>query len=157
MIHIICGENNQGKTTKIKSIYAEETKGDGFITQKIFRDSIFCGYKITRLSTGESVTLSLKTELFPLVDNSLYTNGSFSFYEGGFDFADSVIDDIISRQISPVFIDEIGPLELKGKGVHDSFKKLLETGTDIFFTVRNHLLERTVSQYGIKNYSLIRL
>ena len=69
MIYIICGEYNQGKTAKIKSIYLEQKEGDGFITQKIFRNSIFCGYEIVRLSTGETVTQSLKTELFPWIRN----------------------------------------------------------------------------------------
>ncbi len=157
MIYIICGESNQGKTARIKSIYTEHLEGDGFITEKIFRNSIFCGYKITRLSTGESEILSLRTEFFPLNDTPLYRKGSFSFYGKGFIFSNSIIDNIVLGNISPAFIDEIGPLEVQGEGVHDSFKKLLETGTDIFFTVRNHLLKRTVSLFGIKNYSLLRL
>lgn len=157
MITIICGENNRGKTAKIKSIYAEDMKGDGFITEKIFSNSIFCGYKITRLSTGESVTQSFKTEFFPLDENVLYTCGSLTFKQDGFDFAESIIHDIIDKRISPVFIDEIGPLELKGKGIHDSFKKILRTDGAVYFTVRKHCFERAVRTFSVEKYTLINI
>ncbi len=157
MIYIICGENNQGKTSKIKSIYLEKNEGDGFITQKIFRDSFFCGYEILRLSTGESVVQSLKTELFPLHEFPLYTRGAFSFFKEGFDFADYIIADILLKKINPVFIDEIGPLELDGKGIHNSFNKILGTDRTIYLTVRNHCFEKVVSSYSLEKYNLIRI
>lgn len=157
MIYIICGEANQGKTAKIKSIYTEQFKGDGFITEKILSNSFFCGYKLTRLSSGESETLSLKTEFFPLNDTPLYTKGSFSFYADGFNFASSIIDDIINNNISPVFIDEIGPLELAGKGYYDSFKKILKTDKTIYITVRTRCVEDIISFFPLKKYALIRI
>ena len=125
MIYIICGKINQGKTAKIKSIYLKEKEGDGFITQKIFRDSLFCGYEIIRLSTGESCVHSLKSELFPLQESPLYTRGTFSFFAEGFLFAERIIDDMMLKGTNPVFIDEIGPLELSGKGYCNSFKKII--------------------------------
>jgi len=156
MIYIISGGNNSGKTAKIKSIYAEEKNGDGFVTEKIIRNSLLCGYEIRRLSTGESVMLSLKTALFPLDDDPLCTSGPFSFYGEGFDFAGSIVDDIIFNKISPVFIDEIGPLELKGKGLCDSFRKILKADMTIYFTVRNHCLEKVISYFSIENYIMIK-
>ncbi|HOP62315.1 MAG TPA: nucleoside-triphosphatase [Spirochaetota bacterium] len=157
MINIICGEINQGKTAKINSIYAEQRNGDGFISKKIFRESDFQGYEITRLSTGETVPLSLKTGLFPPDKIPLYTCGTFSFYEEGFVFADSIIDDILRNNISPVFIDEIGPLELEGKGFCNSLKKIINTERTIYFTVRAHCLDRVISHFSIKEYTLIKI
>ncbi|HPS59393.1 MAG TPA: nucleoside-triphosphatase [Spirochaetota bacterium] len=157
MINIICGKKDTGKTAKIKSIYMEERNGDGFITQKIFTGSTFCGYEIIRLSTGESVRQSLKSGLFPCHETPLYTRGPFSFFRDGFSFADRIIDDIILKEISPVFIDEIGPIELQGKGHHDCFEKLIKTDRTIYFTVRDWCLDQVISSFSLEKYNLIRL
>ncbi len=157
MIYIICGELNQGKTTRIKSIFQENREGDGFITEKIFTDSIFCGYKITRLTTGNSEVLILRTEFFPLEDTPFFTKGSFSFYEKGFIFASSIIDDIINDNITPAYIDEIGAIELAGKGLHDSFRKILQTDKTIYFAVRNCFVDKVISHFTLKNYTLIKI
>lgn len=157
MIYIICGEINQGKTAKLKSVYEENLQGDGFVTEKIFADSIFCGYKITRLTSGDSEILSLKSEFSPLNDTTLYTKGSFSFFEKGFIFASSILDDIINNNIAPAFIDEIGTIELSGKGFHDSFNKILLTDKTVYITVRNRFVESVISHFSLKNYTLIKI
>ena len=157
MIYIICGEFNSGKTAKIKSIYLKDKRGDGFITEKMYRDSVFYGYETVRLSTGESVIQSLKSEFFPALEIPLYTKGAFSFFSEGFTFADAVIDDVILKETCPVFIDEIGPLELQGKGFNELFKKIITTDRTIYFTVRNYCLEKVISLYSLEKYSLIRI
>jgi nucleoside-triphosphatase THEP1 len=157
MIHIICGEINQGKTARIKSVYEENMKGDGFITEKIITNSIFCGYKISRLTTGDSEILILRTEFFPLDETPFLTKGSFSFYEKGFIFASSIIDDIINNNINPVFIDEIGAIELAGKGLHDSFRKILLADKTVYITVRNCFVKKVISLFSLKKYALIRI
>ncbi|HOP30739.1 MAG TPA: nucleoside-triphosphatase [Spirochaetota bacterium] len=157
MIYIICGELNQGKTAKIKSIYEENMHGDGFVTEKIITDSIFCGYKVKRITTGDSEILLLRTEFFPLDETPFFTKGSFSFYEKGFIFASSIIDDIIINDTGPVFIDEIGAIELAGKGLHDSFRKILHTDKTIYITVRNCFVKDVISFFSLKKFTLIRI
>jgi len=157
MINIICGETDQGKTGKIESIYSQKKEGDGFITIKIFRGPLFCGYEIIRLSTGESSIHSVKSELFPHNSEPLYKCGAYSFHSEGFTFADCVIDEIITRKTEPVFIDEIGPLELAGKGHHDCFQKILQNCDTVYFTVRNRSLEDVIKFFSIQNYSIIRV
>lgn len=157
MVYIICGELNQGKTARIKSVYEENMQGDGFITEKIITNSIFCGYKVTRLTTGDSETLLLRTEFFPLDDTPLFTKGSFSFYEKGFIFASSIIDDMIINNTGPAFIDEIGAIELAGKGLHDSLRKILQTDKTIYITVRNCFVKDVISFFSLKKFTLIRI
>lgn len=156
MINIVCGEINSGKTAKIESIYAKEKNGDGFITRKIFRDSLFIGYEIVRLSSGESKIQSLKNELFPPGELPACARGPYTFFKEGFSFADAIVDDIIRKGISPVFIDEIGPIELQGKGHCSCFKKVLQTDCVIYFAVRDWCLEQAVRSFSIKEYNLIR-
>jgi len=157
MINIICGDRNSGKTGKIKSIYDEVKAGDGFITRKIFRDSVFYGYEIVRLSTSESIRQSLRSEFFPVDKSPMYTFGPFSFFHEGFEFADSIIDDLIMKEINPVFIDEIGPLELEEKGHYNCFQKILESERTVYFTVRIRCLENIISFFNLKNYSVINV
>lgn len=157
MINIICGENNQGKTKKINSIYNEKKEGDGFIAQKIFKGPIFCGYELIRLSTGESITQALVEDHFPARETPLYKQGSFLFFKGSFIFADSIIEEIISNNINPVFIDEIGPLELRKEGYHKSLIKILNEERTIYVTLRNKLVYDIIDFYSIKDYSLIKV
>ena len=157
MIHIICGENNQGKTKKIKSIYNNKKEGDGFIAQKIFKDSIFCGYELIRLSTEESVTQAMVENLFPEKETPVYKQGNFLFFKESFVFADSIIEEIISNKTNPVFIDEIGPLELRKEGYHKSLKKIFKEDRTIYITARNSLIFDIIDFYSIKDYSLIKV
>ncbi|HOO71004.1 MAG TPA: nucleoside-triphosphatase [Spirochaetota bacterium] len=157
MVYIIHGEINQGKTTRIQSLYRELNRGDGFISKKIFKHLVFCGYEATRLSTGESTVQSLKSNLFPENRIPFYICGSFSFFRESFIFTASIIDDIIIKGIDPVYIDEIGPLELQGKGHYECFQKIAHSGRTVYCTARNSCLEKIISGFGLKNYSLIRL
>lgn len=110
-----------------------------------------------RLSSGESRVLSLKSGLFPPEEVPRCVRGSFSFFKEGFSFADEIINDIIRKGISPVFIDEIGPLELYGNGHHNSFLNVLKTGSTVYFTVRKFRLEDVISFYSIQNYNIIKI
>lgn len=157
MIHIICGENNQGKTQKIKSIYNSKREGDGFIAQKIFRDSMFYGYELIRLSTEESVIQAMVENFFPEKETPIYKQGSFLFFKESFIFSDSIIEEIISNNTNPVFIDEIGPLELRKEGYHKSLKKIFKEDRTIYITVRNKLVFDIIDFYSIKDYSLIKV
>ncbi len=141
----------------MRSLYLKEKSGDGFITQKIFRGPLFVGYEIMRLSTGQSMIQSLKKEFFPRDRRPFSTCGPFCFNEEGFAFADSIIDDVIVNGIDPVFVDEIGPLELNGKGHHDCFKKILGTKSTLYVAVRNRCVDDVISCFSLKDYSLMAL
>jgi nucleoside-triphosphatase THEP1 len=156
MIHIITGELNQGKTEKALSIYSF-TRGDGFISRKIFKKNTFYGYEIVRLSTSESIPLAFKSGSTPFVWDEIFTAGSFSFSEKAFIFAESIIDEIIKGDANPVFIDEIGPLELEGKGFCNLLKQLLLTDKDIYITVRKSCLKDVIEAFKLERYEIISL
>ena len=65
-------------------------------------------------------------------------------------------DDVPARvKPTPVFIDEIGPLELDGNGFFAGFKKILRTQRDVYITVRNHCVEDVINKFNIRNYTII--
>jgi nucleoside-triphosphatase THEP1 len=156
MIYIITGEINQGKTEKALSIF-NFTGGDGFISRKIFKNNTFYGYEITRLSTNESIPLALKSDSIPPLWDEILSTGSFSFSEKALAFAESIIDEIMNSDTNPVFVDEIGPLELEGKGFFNIVNELLQTEKDIYLTVRKSCLEDVIELFKLERYEIVPL
>lgn len=160
MIYIIAGEIDQGKTQQMISIYQrQQTKqGDGFVSKKIFPDNVdFTGYEIVRLRNNEKMPLAYRSQYVPPYYDEIYRCGPFHFSKAAVAFAEGIIDDIIARDIEPVFIDEIGPLELAGKGFAPLLEKILKTGKDVYITVRNHCVEDVLKKFNIREYELIRV
>lgn len=160
MIYIISGEIDQGKTRKMISIYQQQQtkQGDGFVSKKIFPDDTdFTGYEIVRLSNNEKRPLAYQSQYVPQDYDEIYRCGPFHFSKAAVTFAEGIIDDIIARDINPVFIDEIGPLELAGKGFTPLLEKILKTRKDVYITVRNHCVEDVIKKFDIREHELIKV
>ena len=160
MIYIISGAVNEGKTRKMASIYNKLKQGDGFLSKKIFAGpghKTFTGYEITRLATGQSMPLAYKAGHIPARWDELTTCGPYCFSKAAVAFAHRIIDDIIDRATGPVFIDEIGPLELTGKGFAPLFKKALQTREDIYVSVRNSCVAGVIEKFRIRDYEIIKV
>jgi len=158
MVYIIQGEINQGKTQAILSIYNRDKQGDGFVSKKMFINQIdFIGYEIVRLSTGEKMPLAYKSQHVPPHWDEINRCGPFSFSKAAFMFAEHIIDDIIDRHIDPVYIDEIGPLELNGNGFFAILGKILKSQRNVYITVRNHCVTDVINKFNIRNYKIIKV
>lgn len=158
MIYIITGDINEGKTQRMISIYQQQQtkQGDGFVSKKIFpTDSDFIGYEIIRLSNNKKMPLAYRSQFIPPGWDEIYRCGPFHFSKAAVTFAEGIIDDIIAQDIEPVFIDEIGPLELAGQGFAPLMGKILKTGRDVYITVRNHCVQEVLKKFDIRNYELI--
>ncbi len=156
MVYIVAGEINEGKTREMISIYRERKEGDGFVSRKIFLNGKdFIGYEIVRLSTDEKMPLAYKTPYVPSDWDEVYRYGPFSFSKKAFEFAGRIIDDTTIYNIEPVFIDEIGPLELEGKGFSALLKKVLKTQKNVYITVRNHCAQDVIKKFKIQNHKTI--
>lgn len=156
MVYIVSAQINEGKTQKLLAIYNELKQGDGFVSKKIFLNGKdFIGYEIMRLSTNEKMPLAYKTPYVPSNWDEVYRYGPFSFSNRALEFAERIIDDTTICNIEPVFIDEIGPLELDGKGFSTLLKKVLKTQKDIYITVRNHCAADVIEKFKIQNHKTI--
>ena len=155
MVHIITGAIDEGKTRKVEAIYRQMKKGDGWVSGKIFLNEEFIGYEIQRLSTNEKLPLAYKKEYVPSGWDEIYAIGPFYFSKRAFEFAGKIIDEIIEENINPVFIDEIGPLELQGKGFCPMLEKILKTPKDVYIVVRSHCVNDAIKKFSIKNYETL--
>jgi nucleoside-triphosphatase THEP1 len=155
MIYLVTGVIDSGKTQKMRSLYRESGKGDGFISPKSFERSTFVGYDIMRLSSQKRKPLAYLLDFIPPHWDEAYRYGRFSFSRSALLFAEEIISDILLNRIDPVYIDEIGPLELEGKGFYEILQVLLQTERTIYISIRSSLIEEIVQTFGLEKYKVI--
>ncbi|MCX5774856.1 MAG: hypothetical protein NTV44_00535, partial [Firmicutes bacterium] len=71
------------------------------------------------------------------------------------DEIENAVDHMIGQGIQPIYLDEIGRLELSGKGYDRILRKLLASSLDIVLAVREDLVPAIIEHYQIKSYSII--
>ena len=157
MVNIITGNVNQGKTGYMRSLY-EKTGGDGFICIKVFDKNSFCGYDLVRLTTGESVPFARKIDAIPGDWDEIYRFGIFSFSSHAFTIANRIITEIIKDGVEPIFIDEIGPLEIvKQKGFYELLKQVLKLNQEVYISIRNELIDKLIKDFKINEPRIKRI
>lgn len=142
------------------SIYNQLSRGDGFVSKKIFPGpgyKDFTGYEIVRLTTGEKRALAYMSGSLPAQWDEIYCCGPYHFSKAAFEFAESIFVDIFARGIEPMFIDEIGPLELTGRGFASILERALKTRRDLYISVRNQCVDEVIKEFNIRDYKLIKV
>ena len=139
MITILTGPVGGGKTTLLKAaIPAFRARGirvGGYLSERVMEGSTVLGYDLLDIRTGRRHPF-LRVAGRPGEE----TVGPFALDPAGLAAA---IDMIGSENPSDVFIlDELGRLELEGRGVWPAARHLLETEKrDIVIVIRAALLE----------------
>jgi len=156
LVNIITGNVNQGKTRYMRSLY-EKRGGDGFICVKVFDKNNFYGYDLVRLTTGEGVPFAQKIDAIPGDWDEIYRFGVFSFSGHAFTIANRIITEIIKDGIAPIFIDEIGPLEIvEQKGFYELLKRVLKLKQEVYISIRNELVNELIKEFKIHEPRIIR-
>lgn len=156
MVWIISGRTNDGKTEKIESIFKKKG-GDGIVSKKIFKNATFIGYEIQRLSTKKRLPLACFKGCEISQWDEVFTFRRFSFSSKAFLYAKDVCDEILQKNISPIYIDEIGPIELNNRGFASFLKKALESKREVYLTVRKWLVSEIIEIFAISDYQIIDL
>jgi len=155
MVHIITGEINSGKTSRLLTLYKKINCGDGFLCRKNYIENHYAGQMLVRLTTGESTCFSFKQNFIPPGWDEVYTLEDYSFSRAGILFAQKVAVEIVQRNIQPVFIDEIGPLELMERGFHEIFEQFLYLETNIYLVIRSSCLVEVINKYHIATFEIV--
>ena len=145
MLNIVTGKINSGKTTYLKKLYETTQKGDGFLCLKFFDEETHIGYDLFHLVSGERVPfIRLKTNL-PKDWYEIFEIGKYSFSKEGFEFAKNIIK---NAKEEPLYIDEIGPLEINQQS---GFYELLKTqmNKELYITVREDLYVKFLRTFDI--------
>ena len=91
----------------------------------------------------------------------LTTVGRFHFYTAAFKKANSILINSMAQNPCWLVIDEVGKLELEGKGFFNaiikamSFYNDIQTGGNLLMTVRESLCDEVISFFNIKNYKVV--
>jgi len=80
---------------------------------------------------------------------------TYSFSKEGLEFAENIINSLLSSGIEPIYIDEIGPLELHEKGFHELFKSCLSSRKELYVVIRKSCIKDVIEKYNIESYKII--
>lgn len=128
---LITGKPGAGKTTvcgKLVNILKES----GITCGGVLSPGSHEGFDVVDIKTG-------KTEAFARFGEVREAVGRFVFDKKGVDFAIKALED--SRDCSVTFIDEIGPLELKDKGLMPAVTSLADSDKILVIIARSWLSE----------------
>ncbi len=170
---ILTGEINSGKTTRMMEWYRsfEPGSADGIASRKIFRDGLFIGYEAVRLCDGCATHLALRIDP-ERIDNAgpleveSYTPsstkeirfGQFLFSREAFLFAEAHFYGIAENpSIKHIFLDEIGPMELQGRGFSFSLRMLLSLDRHLIVCVRANCIDAVVEAFHIQNPEIVHI
>ena len=155
MLNIVTGRINSSKTTKIAGIYNSKKIGDGFISLKKMDGHLVHSYDILRLSTNEKRLLVIRD----IYSDSNFVKccqiGPYLFNSETVKYIENTLRELINQKVSPLFLDEIGLLELDNLCFHNIFTQMLKSDLDIYVTIRKDLLDKILAKYKIKEYNLI--
>lgn len=160
MVYIILGAVNSGKTSKMLEIYQKSSpeKSGGFISRKLYSDQTFLGYEIIRLPEGPRQTLALLRCEYAGEFTDSFHYGQFIFSRQTFLFGESIISELLkAKSAKDIYIDEIGPLELQGRGFCNILKKALQTDKNLYICVRTNCLKAFLDCFNISKYTLIQV
>lgn len=157
MITIVTGKINEGKTTVLKRMYHEDKKGDGFIAIKKMDGTNVHSFLATRLSTKEQKTLMLHKNYYSESFISAGKIGPYLINLFTLSWVEKSIEKMIKKRVEPIYLDEIGMLELDGYGFDRILKKLIESKLDVIITTRSDLLEKIKEHYNLKDVKVIEV
>ena len=159
-LKVITGDFNSGKTERLMEIYRNQEKGtaDGFACIKDFSNETgeFSGYSLKWLSSGITFPLAVLKEKIKEPIGGYFEFDRFLFSESAFFKASLMIKSLLlNPDIRTVFIDEIGMLELMGKGYSHIFSEALSSDKNVYAVINKKNIEKVIKAYNVKNYLII--
>ena len=147
MVVIVTGKINDFKTTKMCALYEQDYQGDGFVSIKTMRDDRVYSYHAMRLSTGERRLLVLRDSFFNDEFTIACQIGPYLFNQETLDWMEQNITIMLKDNIKPIYLDEVGVLELSDEGTHPILVKLLASKTPLVLSMREDLIEPLTKKY----------
>lgn len=149
-IFILKGPVHSGKTTALKEFCIDRAKTGGILSPVINDKRHFFD-----IETKETFIMEAAPD-----EETIIQTGKYVFSESAFKRADKILQSCISRNIELIVIDEIGPLELRGKGFSETLQQLLSLSlpkTNLLLVVRENIVDGVIHhfQLPVKNINVI--
>ena len=157
LVFFITGKKGGGKTTFITEVVSilqkEGLKADGILAPGYWQNNIRSKFDIVDIATNERKILCGMD-----VENGVEEIGRFKFTEEGLAFGRAALcyEKVFDKDL--IIIDEVGPLELKGKGWAESIKELLvKYNKIIILVVRNDAAGEVQNYFKIEQPEYIEI
>lgn len=122
---------------------------------KVFVGRDYAGQNITRLLTGESRPFSRRDGFAPPGWDEGCRYDRYGFSASALEFAHESAQEMVRAGTTPIFFDEVGPLELRGLGLARPFRLLLAAGRDMYVVVREECVSDVTMQFGIDRFRVL--
>ena len=154
MITIITGNINDHKTTKAYRHFLKDRKGDGVLSVKIMDHHQVLYYEAFHLQSNQKKVLCYH-EKHQQVDFKHEKIGPYGFIPETQKWVENLMIHLIEQKVEPLYLDEIGVLELEGHGFHSILKRMLESQLDLVLVMRKPLIERWKQMYQVEAVTII--
>ncbi len=158
MVYLISGKKNEGKTSKLKQLFEIKEDAFGFVAEKVYDCGRVTTYNLVDINTGEKQAIARLASLpVPEGWGEGLKHGPFTFSSSGFEWARGLLERASEAEAKTFFIDELGKMELNGKGHADLIKSALNSGMDLYIAVRDTNVDDAVKAFGLTGYTVIKV
>ncbi|MBU0753504.1 MAG: DUF2478 domain-containing protein [Planctomycetes bacterium] len=145
MLYVLTGPVRCGKTTLLEQVVRElqnlNVHIDGFLSKAVMEQGNLAGYDLFDLQQRKAGPFIRREG-----EASWERSGAFFFQPQGIEQAMKIVHR--ARQADLTVIDEIGPLELKGKGIWPAIEPLLgQESSSALVIVRERILEKFLERF----------
>ncbi|MEP7264156.1 MAG: nucleoside-triphosphatase [Bacteroidota bacterium] len=145
MIYVFSGDVQSAKTTRLLNWCNGRKNIAGILTPVIDQKRYFLN-----VLSGEKMLMEAPKE-----ERNVQAIGRFVFSSDAFVWAEKILADAMDSDAELIVIDEIGPLELQGKGFHNILLRLLESNIkNLLLVVRSSKLEEVIANYNLHQHTL---
>ncbi|NIM57696.1 MAG: DUF2478 domain-containing protein [Candidatus Aminicenantes bacterium] len=146
MIIILTGPVHSGKTTLLRKVVQELKKQkyrvDGFLSEAVWKKEETVGYDLFDLKTERSIPFIRKAG-----EKEWQKIGPYFFIPEGLAEAEKII--LRGKKADILVVDEVGPLELSGKGFWSSLKQVVfEPLSSFLFVMRVNIVGGFLAMLG---------
>jgi nucleoside-triphosphatase THEP1 len=157
MIYILTGDIRTGKTTALLNWASTRKDVDGILCPDNENGKRY----FLKVKPQKEIELEVDSEASEESEETI-TIGPFYFLKSAFEEANEFLLSLTSKNESQyLIIDELGKLELKNEGLHDSAKVLIpdfmfNDTRHLVLVVRESLLDKIFEHYTISEYSILK-
>ena len=146
MIFILTGPVHSGKTTLLKEVVRElkekKYRVDGFLSETVGKKKQAIGYNLFDLREERSIPFIRRTG-----EKDWQKIGSYFFIPQSLAEAEKII--LRGKEADILVVDEVGPLELSGKGFWPALKQVVFHPLENFLLVmRINIIEEFLAMLG---------
>lgn len=157
MVHIVTGKINAGKSSDLKKRFDRHGLGAGVIGVKLWKEGDIYGYKAHCLPQGSEEILMIHQRHYDGEFENFGMIGPYFYNIDVFKRANQHIISAIEKGQTPIYIDEVGMLELTGGGYHKALTLATSSPTELYISCRQDLVMKIVAMYRLDDYEVIEI